>query len=269
MSILKEIVKRRQEDVRLDKKRITQEELASKVSALPATRDFRGALAGPDISLIAEVKGASPSKGVIASSFSPAEVAGCYQRAGADALSVLTEKNYFQGRMEYLRIVKRKISLPVLCKDFIFDPYQLYQARYYGADAVLLIAAVLEKEKLNDLYRTAYDLDLDVLVEVHSREELEEVLTGEVPDIIGINNRDLHSFQVDLKKSLELGAMIPAETLVVSESGIKNSSDVEGLVAAGIDAMLVGEALMSSPDPVLKIEELLSSSREVSKDGEG
>jgi indole-3-glycerol phosphate synthase len=237
--------------------------LKERIDALPPLRDFKGALTPPPETgdtattrIIAEVKKASPSKGIIREDFNPVELACSFEENGAVALSVLTEKKYFQGNIDYLESIKRATSIPLLDKDFIIDPYQIYQARIYGADAVLLIAAILPDDRLADYLGLTEKLGLSTLVEVHTLDELKRVLPMNTP-IIGINNRNLTTFQVTTKTSLELLNYIPEDTLVVSESGIHSKKEITSLRDQGIDAFLIGEALMKERDPGKKLRELI------------
>jgi indole-3-glycerol phosphate synthase len=198
--------------------------------------------------LIAEVKQASPSRGVLTANFDPLRLARAYQRNGAAAISVLTDEHFFQGSLDTLsRIAELQPRLPLLRKDFIFDPYQVHEARAAGADAILFIAAMLEQAQLRSLHSLAQELDLTPLVEVHSLAELELALTCQ-PVLVGINNRDLHDFSVSLETTLTLREHVPAGIMVVAESGIHTPQDVERLDRAGVDAILVGEALVTAPD---------------------
>lgn len=219
-------------------------------------RDLASALNGMNISLIAEIKRASPSKGVLRQSLAVSSIAHLYSQKGAAAISVLTEQDHFQGSFADLEAARTEVILPLLCKDFIVDRYQVYNARAHGADAVLLIAAILTQNELSALLETTHSLGMTALVEVHSRDELEKALTC-TPRIIGINNRNLTDFGVDLETTLALRPAIPSGVLVVSESGIHTRDDVLTLQQAGIDAILVGEALVTSSDPAAKIDELL------------
>jgi indole-3-glycerol phosphate synthase len=211
------------------------------------------------VKLIAEVKKASPSRGIIRAEFNPVEIARIYAGGGAAAISVLTEPDHFQGRLEYLVEIKTALknrNIPLLRKDFIIDPYQIYQSRAYGADCLLLIAAVLEPNELTDLLSLSHQLGMQCLVEVHNEEELAVALESDA-EIIGINNRDLNTFVVDINTTKCLKTLIPAGGLVVSESGIKNRRDMQKLNGWGVDAALVGEALMAAPDIAAKMRELL------------
>ncbi|MGM0501685.1 MAG: indole-3-glycerol phosphate synthase TrpC [Bacillota bacterium] len=254
--ILDKIVEQKKRVVEQDKGQESIEQLQNKISKVGSTRNFKDALAAGEISLIAEIKKASPSKGVIRDEFKPLEIAEEYQEAGADALSVLTDEEFFQGQLAYLNQVRGKVELPLLRKDFIIDPYQIYQARAYGADAVLLIAAILSEAELAEYMTLAQELELDVLLEVHNRRELETALNLDA-EIIGINNRDLKVFEVDLATTLGLKRLIPDDKVVISESGIKDRSDIELLKEHKIDGVLIGEALMRSPDIGKKVKALI------------
>ncbi len=206
--------------------------------------------------IIAEVKKGSPSKGLIRADFDPLEIALTYQANGASCLSVLTEEHFFLGHLSYLALIREQVSLPLLRKDFIFDPYQIYEARAAGADAVLLIAAMLEPSKLRDFAALAGELALDVLLEVHDEGELESALATDCR-LIGINNRDLRSFVVDITTSERLAALVPAGRTIVAESGITCRDEIVRLTEKGVHAFLIGESLMREPDIGLKLQELL------------
>ena len=254
--ILDEIVEQKKRVVEQDKENESLDQLKEKIAQTGEARDFKQALKNGGVSLIAEIKKASPSKGVIKEDFNPLQIAQQYQQAGASALSVLTDQDFFQGKLSYLTDVKKEVELPLLRKDFIIDLYQIYQARAYGADAVLLIAAILEQEDLRDYLNLAQELGLDVLLEVHNRKELEMALEVDA-EIIGINNRDLKVFEVDLATTLGLKRLIPDDKVVISESGIKDRSDINLLSEHEIDGVLVGEALMRSDDINAKVKELV------------
>lgn len=197
-----------------------------------------------EVQVIAEVKKASPSKGVIRKTFDPEEIALQYEKGGAAALSVLTDEEYFQGNRTYIPIIKQKVALPVLRKEFIIDSIQLYESVRIGADAVLLIAAALETSKLHELYEEAYELGLEAIVEFHSEEELEEVLAQFKPLILGINNRNLHTFETTLATTKKLSSYVPKESVFVSESGIYTYEDIQYVKEWKAKAVLVGESLM-------------------------
>ena len=216
------------------------------------TRDFVGALkakiAAGKPAVIAEIKKASPSKGVLREDFIPADIAQSYAEHGAACLSVLTDVQFFQGEVDYLKQARASCQLPVLRKDFMVDPYQIYESRAMGADCILLIAACLDDAQMKDLEAIARSLDMAVLVEVHDGAELERALKLKTP-LIGINNRNLKTFEVTLDTTLSLKAQVPADRLLVTESGILNRDDVLRMGAAGVNAFLVGEAFMRAPDP--------------------
>lgn len=230
------------------------------VAHLDQPRDFSGALKGEGIKLIAEVKRASPSKGLLRPDLDASALACIYGGSGAAAISVLTESDYFRGGFADLEATRREVDLPLLCKDFIVDRYQIYEARAHGADAVLLIVAILAQDELKLLLETAHSLGMAALVEVHNRDELLRALKLS-PRIIGINNRNLADFSVDLETTLSLRPVIPPSFVVVSESGIHTRDHVVSLQKAGVDAILVSEALVTSTDPAVKIGELLGQGR--------
>jgi indole-3-glycerol phosphate synthase len=221
-------------------------------------RDFAGALRGDGIRLIAEIKRASPSKGLLCPNLAASSLALVYSKSGASAISVLTESEYFRGSFADLEAVHREVDLPLLCKDFIIDRYQIYVACAHGADAVLLISAILTQSEIASLLKTAHSLGMAALVEVHNRDELMKALRI-APGIIGINNRNLEDFSVNLETTFKLRPQIPAGILVVSESGIHTHDNVLRLQQAGVNAILVGEALVTSPDPAAKIAALLGT----------
>jgi indole-3-glycerol phosphate synthase len=234
-------------------------ELGERITDLPPARGFVAAVenkiqAGKP-AVIAEIKKASPSKGVLRLEFEPAALARDYAKHGAACLSVLTDREFFQGSGEYLRQARAACDIPVLCKDFIIDPYQVYEARYWGADAILLIVAALGDAQLQDLAGLAVHLGLDLLVEVHTEEELARALHLPV-SLIGINNRDLHSFETTLETTVTLARQVPPDRTVVSESGILLREDVARLHRAGVRAFLVGEAFMRADQPGRALAEL-------------
>ncbi len=235
-------------------------ELKRSVGKYGAPRDFQGAVRGEGIKLIAEIKRASPSKGWLCPDLDVATLARSYARGGAAAISVLTEPTFFKGSLTDLATARQATHLPLLCKDFVLDPYQVYEARACGADAVLLIAALLSLSELSALMEIAHSLGMAALVEVHSEPEAEKALEARA-NPIGINNRHLADFSVDLGTTLRLRPLIPPDVTVVSESGIKSYADVIALKNAGVNAVLVGEALVSSPDPEVKIKELKGEHR--------
>ena len=210
------------------------------------------------MNLIAEIKKASPSKGILRGDFNPVKIAMTYQANGAGAISVLTDERFFEGRLEYIKKIKEDITLPVLRKDFIIDEYQIYESVAAGADAILLIAELLSANELNGFYNLATSLGLEVLMEAHNEEDVEKVLATEA-SIIGINNRDLHSFKVDLSVTQKLIRLLPQNKVKVSESGIRSYEDVMFLKSLGVNAVLVGEAFMEADDIAGKMREIMRS----------
>ncbi len=254
---LKEIVIKKQERLAAAKINLPEEELKSRIQGLPAARPFIEAINKPrNISLIAEIKKASPSRGIIRNDFDLPQIAQAYQAVGVQAVSVLTEEDYFQGNLSYIAQVKNIVSVPVLRKDFIVESYQVYESRFFGADAILLIADLLTKDKIVELTGIASQLGMDCLVEVHDEKELKKVLSLKVP-LIGINNRNLRTLEVDFKTTEKLFSLIPRDKVVVIESGIKTHQDVLFLKILGASAVLVGGVIMESADVARKIEEIM------------
>ncbi len=257
--ILQRILRRKAEEVAERSAARTADELRGLAAAQPPARGFSAALRARlergEAAVIAEIKQASPSKGLLRAAFDPAAIAASYAAGGAACLSVLTDRDFFQGSEQHLVDARAACALPVLRKDFIVDPYQLYEARAIGADCVLLIVAALDDRALGELAERASALGMDVLVEVHDRAELERALALPTP-LIGINNRDLRSFETRLEITLDLLAAIPDERLVVTESGIRDRADVERMRAAGVHAFLVGESFMRAADPGEKLREM-------------
>lgn len=245
--ILDEIVEKRK--IQLEREKAAADIETVKKAAERLDRQcisFKNALAKPDrLSVISEVKKASPSKGLIQPNFDPVKIAKEYETCGADAVSCLTEEHYFQGSSEYFKAIRQAIGLPMIRKDFIIDEYQIYEARLMGADAILLIAAVLDDKKLKRFGDIARSLGLDILAETHDENELERVLALDF-DIIGINNRNLKTFEVTLETTARLAGMIPEGKVIVSESGIKDNADMKTVRSYGADAVLIGETLMRS-----------------------
>ena len=251
-TILRTIVSRKWEEVAARKKQLSLRDLEGLQDEQTAVRDFTRNLVTrcerAEPAIIAEVKKASPSKGVIREHFVPAQIAESYAEAGAACLSVLTDVDFFQGSDAYLKEARAACNLPVLRKDFTVDPYQIAEARAIGADAILLIAAVLDTPHMADLYAAAQSYGLHVLVEVHNHKELEQALTLEAP-LLGVNNRDLHTFHTDLNTTLELQKAIPQGTTLITESGIHTRDDVAMMRSNGIHGFLIGEAFMREADP--------------------
>ncbi len=258
-TILDKIVATKREEISRAKAALPEGVLRQRMAEAPPVRDFLAALsAGPPIRLIAEVKKASPSKGVIRADFDPVAIAQIYQRHGAACISVLTDEPYFQGSLEYLHHVRAAIDLPVLRKDFVLDPYQVLEARVAGADAVLLIAECLDDDTLGPLHDAVVALGMTPLVELYEPANLPRVLRIGAR-LVGVNNRNLHTFQTDLEHTLRLRREIPSDRIVVGESGIRTRQDVLRLEAAGVQAMLVGETLMARTDIAAAVDELLGS----------
>ena len=221
------------------------------IDKLPEALNFKNSLRKQntnDIRIIAEVKKASPSKGIIREDFDPLKIARQYEANNAAAISILTESEFFMGKLDFLREIKIAVNIPLLRKDFLFDPYQIYEARANGADAVLLIAAILEKSLLEELLFVVKKLSMNALVEVHTKEELKKVLQTDA-EIIGINNRNLNTFDTNIQTSIDLMADIPESKVIVTESGIKTKDDIQKLSKAGVDAFLIGESFMRADNP--------------------
>lgn len=255
--ILEEIAARTVQRVAEEKAAVPLSEMKKRAEALDANTGFpfRKALSGDEISFICEVKRASPSKGLIAPDFPYLDIARDYERAGASAISCLTEPFWFKGRDEYLAEISNAVKIPVLRKDFTVDEYMIYQAKTLGASAVLLICAILSKEQLSEYLGIAHSLGLSALVEAHDEDEVRTALSVGA-GIIGVNNRDLRTFTVDINNSARLRKLVPPEVLFVSESGIKTAADIEALRSNGTNAVLIGETLMRSPDKKAALDEL-------------
>lgn len=254
--ILDDILKYRKTQLEREKSEVSPEKMQQ--FALASTRkplDFAAALKLDKIAIISEVKKASPSKSVIQPNFHPVEQAKAYESAGANAISCLTEEHYFQGASKYLKAIRENVNIPILRKDFIYDDYQIYEAKVIGADAVLIIAAMLDVETMQHLRKLAASLGLECLFEAHNEEELDKILQCE-PKVIGINNRDLKTFNVSLENTKKLANLVPDKCVLVSESGVKTNDDVKYLRECGADAILVGETLMRSGNIAKTIKEL-------------
>lgn len=259
--ILKTILAHKREELATAKTHTGIQELAGRISDLEDTvrgfeRHLREAAATGWTAVIAEVKKGSPSKGLIREDFDPLEIAEIYQDNGATCLSILTEEKFFMGSLRYLALIREQVGLPLLRKDFIFDPFQVYEARAAGADAILLIAAMLEQQQIVDLAGLARELHLDVLLEVHDEQEMEVACTTDI-GLIGVNNRNLRSFVTDLGTTARLATMLPPDRLLVAESGINTRADIERLQADGAKAFLIGESLMRDANIGAKLQELL------------
>lgn len=262
MSILHEILRNKKEELQGTKSVVPLSDLKTRIKDIDGVRSFRSAITrneqGP-VKLIAELKKASPSKGIIRDDFNLSKIVSIYEQKDVSAVSVLTEKRFFAGELSYLEKARKKTNKPLLRKDFIFDDYQIYESRANGADAVLLIAAALEKSQMHDLYELAKELSLDCLVEVHNWQELDRALCCEA-EIIGINNRDLKTLNISLDISINLLKDIPDDRITVSESGISSRADVEAIEATRADAILVGTTIMKAEDIGAKIDELMGHS---------
>ena len=257
MAMIEELVEAARAGLERRRAQVPLEDLESRLGERPEQRPFGEALTRPGLSVIAEFKRRSPSAGEIRDGAQPAELARAYEDGGAAALSVLTDEAHFGGSLSDLTEARAACELPLLQKDFIVDRYQLYEAALAGADAILLIVAALDRDRLAELHDEARSLDLDCLVEVHDEPELETALTVDA-DVIGINNRNLEDFSVDIQTTFELITDVPAGKTAVSESGIADRTTLEELERVGVDAVLIGEALMRAEDPAAKVRELLA-----------
>jgi len=255
---LDEIIAKSSQNLERRKKQRPLKELQKLAASQPPPLDFATALRQDHLSLIAELKRASPSKGNIQADAKPEEIIPVYARSGAAAISILTETNYFKGRLEDLLAARKALGekqIPLLRKDFIFDPYQVYEARAYGADALLLIVAALTADKLGELLALSHQLGMTCLVETHNADEVAIALASGAK-IIGVNNRDLATFKVDVATTARLKPLIPRDCITVAESGLHTRDDIEDMKKLGVDAALIGESLMTSPDIAAKIKEL-------------
>lgn len=256
--ILDHIIETKKEEVAFLKETKPLGEVVRMIRDLPPTRDFRGALAGPSCAIIAEIKRRSPSKGQLRENVDPVRLASIYEANGAAAVSILTDRDFFAGEAGDLEAVREASRIPLLRKDFIIDPYQVYESRLIGADALLLIARLFGEKELKAFLDLAESLDLAALVEIHTHDEVRKAVAAGA-GIIGINNRDLATFKTDIRTSIELAPRIPADRIAVSESGIETRADVEKLMDAGLHAFLVGETLMRAGDAGEKLRELKGS----------
>lgn len=256
MNFLETILAHKREEIATRKKAVLRSQLEDMPKYGYERTSLHAAVSGKEIAVIAEIKRASPSKKVIRQEFDPMEIARAYLRGGASALSVLTDERFFQGDLGFIDRMRHFVPVPILRKDFILDPYQLYEARAYGADAVLFIAAALEPPVLHDLADEAGELGLECLVEVHHEDEIEGIDFGRI-HLVGINNRDLATFETDILTSVRLKKYVPAHATIVSESGISGRKDIEFLLGNGIHAFLIGEVLMRAEDPGKELEALL------------
>jgi indole-3-glycerol phosphate synthase len=256
-TILDRIVARKAERLSAVRERLPLEAVMKAAADAPAPRDLRSAIQRTDsIRLIAEIKKASPSKGILREQLDPAGLAASYESAGASAISVITEEDFFLGAPGYIAEARRAVTLPVLRKDFIFEPYQVYESRVLDADAVLIIAAILEKDAMSELIGLTGNLGMTALVEVHDEDELKQAL-GCGAEVIGVNNRNLKTMEVDVETSVRLAPLVPDGILTVAESGMRSRGDVEMFERLGVDALLVGEAVVTEEDVEAKIRLLL------------
>jgi indole-3-glycerol phosphate synthase len=254
--MLNKIIARKREEIKERKQSVPLATLKERIAQRKAPLDFAAALRGDQVRLIAEVKRASPSRGILCPDFDPVALATRYAQGGAAAISVLTEENYFGGSLEHLVAIREAVNLPLMRKDFILDPYQVYETAAYGADALLLIVAILSQEQLTELLSLSHSLGLECLVEIHNEAEVGRALSSSAR-VIGINNRDLRTFSVDINTTRRLRSLLPRGQIVVSESGIRSREDVKRLKQWGINAVLIGEALVTASDIPAKINELI------------
>ena len=255
--ILARIIEEKRRSLEEAKRLKSLEDLIKETKPIVVKSAFKRNISRPHhINLIAEIKKASPSKGILRGDFNPAKIAVTYQANGAAAISVLTDERFFEGRLEYIKKVKENVSLPILRKDFLIDEYQIYESIAAGADAILLIADILSRKELVKFYNLAASLGLECLVEVNNEEDLEKAVATDA-GIIGINNRDLHTFKVDLSVTQRLARLIGPHKVIVSESGIKSYEDVMFLKSLGVNAVLIGEAFMEADDIASKVREIM------------
>lgn len=256
-NFLKNVLKEKHREIEIAKAIELRESITERLSVSGKTRDFKGSIKRTNsIKLIGEIKFKSPSKGRFGCRLKPEDLAGIYEHSGAAAISVLTDRVFFAGNILHLSAVKEACSLPVLRKDFIIDEYQVYESKAFGADAILLIARMLSKKELKNLFFLSAGLDIDVMIEVHSENDLKKAMAIR-PEIIGINNRDLETFRIDLKITERLIKKIPKDIVKISESGIRNYKDVRYLRGLGVDAVLVGETFMRSKDVAKRIKQIM------------
>jgi indole-3-glycerol phosphate synthase len=254
---LEEIIKEKKSEVEAGKSKLPLSEILCGLEKPRDMRDFKAALNKPHtFSLIAEIKRSSPSRGLLRKKLDVPGIASVYEVTGAAAISVLTDEKFFGGRLSFIKEAKNVTSIPVLRKDFIIDEYQIYESAYYGADAFLLIAAILSEQELRNFLRLGEKLNMDAIAEVHTEEDLEKALAADA-GIIGINNRDLHTFEVELETTSRLIRLVPEGKLTIAESGVKSYEDLMTLKSFGVNAVLIGEAFMESPDIAVRIKEIM------------
>ncbi len=258
--ILDEIIQNKTSEVEISKTSLPLEQIQEQIKdALPSRNFFDAINPKGELKIISEVKHASPSKGVFREDFDPVQIAKSYSRGGASAISVLTDEKYFRGSLSFLKNIRAEVDTPLLRKDFIVDPYQVYEARLFGADAILLIVAALDQTSLSELLELTHSLQMNAIVEVHDENELDRALEADAR-IIGINNRDLRTFNVDLNVSINLSKKVPGDKIVIAESGIGSIEDIDRLRGEGVHVFLIGETFMKAPDPGQKLKELIESS---------
>ena len=255
---LEKIIADKKSNVEKYKNSFTVSDLKKRISSYKNYLNFKDKLKNNGVSVVAEIKKASPSAGVIVENYEPKTIAKQYLNSGASCLSILTEENYFKGKLEHIDEVKKEVKLPVLCKDFFIDPYQVYLAKSFGADAILIILSAIDEKTAKEIYKTAEELNMNTIVEVHTEGEARNALNFKNA-IIGINNRNLHTFETRLDTTLELVEHIPNDRLVVTESGIQSAADVMAMQQKGVHSFLIGETLLRAPDPGKKLAELLCS----------
>jgi len=258
--ILDEIIENKTSEVEISKTSLPLEQIQEQIKdALPSRNFFDAINPKGELKIISEVKHASPSKGVFREDFDPVQIAKSYSRGGASAISVLTDEKYFRGSLSFLKNIRAEVDTPLLRKDFIIDPYQVYEARLFGADAILLIIAALDQTSLSELLELTHSLQMNAIVEVHDENELDRALEADAR-IIGINNRDLRTFDVDLNVSINLSKKVPGDKIVIAESGIGSIEDIDRLRGEGVHVFLIGETFMKAPDPGQKLKQLIESS---------
>jgi len=259
--ILDDIIENKAAEVKESKNSLPLELIMEQIKhALPSRNFFNAIKPDGHLKIISEVKRASPSKGVFRDDFDPVQIAKSYSSGGASAISVLTDEKYFKGSLTYLKNIREQVDTPLLRKDFIIDPYQVYQSRLFGADAVLLIVAALDQSTLKELLELTHTLQMNAVVEVHNGEELDRALDAG-SRIIGINNRDLRTFDVDLNVSITLSKKVPGDSIVIAESGISSIEDIDRLRSEGVHVFLIGETFMKAPDPGQKLKDLIESGK--------
>lgn len=256
-NILEKILAHKATEITTRKHQAPERVLQDRLSQSPPSLSLAKVLTCNGLAVIAEIKKASPSAGVIRENFDPVEIAKSYVKAGANAISMLTDEQFFQGSLEFIEQVRSFVPIPILRKDFIIDPYQLLEARVAGADAVLLIVAALEKDELRELLEKTYEIGLEALVETHSAQEMETAIDVGAK-IIGINNRNLETFKIDLATTEQLARLAPADTILVGESGLYTKDDIQRMINAGVDAILVGTHFMKHPDPGKALQQFKS-----------